>query len=194
MARCAARHRPCVRPSRLVHQGPCSPFRGAITMVRNAFIAAGVVLAMSSACWAQLNPAQTSPADAARRASGIPGGVAPDMPARVPGGASTDPRRFPSGALDNSRLGTTGGVDVNSPVGDTTSGNPPALGGNVGRIPGIPASGAVTGGGRTTLPDVGGGTTGGGMPGGTTLGGPGPAGNGNLGAPMGGPSSVAPPR
>ena len=163
-------------------------------MVRNALIATGVLLALSSAGWAQLNPAQTNPADAARRASGIPGGVAPDMPARVPGAPSTDPRRFPSGALDNSRLGTTGGLDANSPVGDTLPGNPPALGGNVGRIPGIPASGAVTGGGSTTLPEIGGGTTGGGMPGGTTLGGPGPAGNGNLGAPMGGPSSVVPPR
>jgi hypothetical protein len=164
-------------------------------MVRKLFLATGVVLALSSAAWAQT----TVPGG-----MGGPIGIGPDTSPRVPGVSNpSDPRRALSGSResDASRLGTTGGVDAGSALGGATdaitgssplnSGNPMGAG-SIGSGSGVTGSGAITGGANAPLPGSSGmrssGSLGGaagagaGAGSGTGVGGAGAAGSGGAGA------------
>jgi hypothetical protein len=122
-------------------------------MVRKLFLATGVVLALSSAAWAQT----TVPGGMAPGAGG-PIGIGPDTSPRVPGTSNpSDPRRSPSGTR---ALGTTGGVDAGSALGGATDpntgssalGSGPMGAGSIGSGSGVTGSGALTGGANAPLP------------------------------------------
>jgi hypothetical protein len=163
-------------------------------MVKKLFLATGVVIALSSAAWAQT----TVPGGRAPGAGG-PIGIGPDTSPRVPGISNpSDPRRALSGsrASDPSPLGTTGGVDAGSALGGATdaisgssalgSGNPMGAG-SIGSGSGVTGSGALTGGANAPLPGTSGmrssGSLGGaaGAGAGAGVGGAGAAGSGGAG-------------